>query len=37
MQEPFSDKLKKAEYQEGEIKDLHANIGKQAVKIYFLS
>ncbi len=31
MQELFSDKLKKAEDQEGEIKELHAKIGKQAV------
>ena len=37
MQELFSGRLKKAEDQEGAIKELHAKIGKQAVKIDFLS
>ena len=33
----FSDKVKKAETKEGEIKDLHAKIGQLAVENDFLS
>ena len=33
----FSDKVKKAENKEGEIKDLHAKIGQLAVENNFLS
>ena len=37
MANVFSDKVKKAENKEGEIKDLHAKIGQLAVENDFLS